>query len=238
MDIERARSDLTTDGRLRAAINIGNPILAQVDGDTVRGVTVDLARELARRLDAPLDLVQFSSARYVVESVRKEALNIVFLAIDPKRANELSFSAPYVLLEGNYVVRDNAPVRTNEDLDLTRSAIGVVRGSAYDLHLTAALKNATIVRYAAHEDAVAAFRDGHLTALAGIRQPMTDLASRDPGLRLIETPFMTIRQAMAVPKGRDAGLAYLDLFLEEMRNSGFIADALERSGQGKAATIP
>lgn len=238
MDFEQARRDLTTDGRLRAAINLGNPILAQAVHDDIRGVTVDLAGALAERLDAPLDLVRFSSARYVVENVHNEALNVAFLAIDPRRANELSFTAPYVLLEGNYVVRDDAPVQANEDIDQTGRSIGVVKGSAYDLHLTATLKNATIVRHAAHEEAVTAFRNENLTAIAGIRQPMADLAGSNPGLRLIETPFMTIRQAMAVPRGRPAGLAYLNLFLDEMRRSGFVADALERSGQSKAATVP
>lgn len=238
MDLEQVRLDLATEGRIRAAINLGNPILAQADGSTVRGVTVDLARELADRLNAPLDLLPFSSARYVVEGMKEGSVDIAFLAIDPKRANDLSFTAPYALLEGNYVVRNSSPARTNEGVDVAGSSIGVVKGSAYDLHLTAALKAAIILRYATHEDAVVAFRNGDLAAIAGIRQPMADLANDDPGLRLIETPFMTIRQAMAIPKNRNAGLAYIDLFLEEMRRSGFVAEALERSGQSMAATVP
>jgi len=243
MDIDKARPDLTTDGRLRVSINLGNPILVQKDETVseetgIKGITVDLARELARRLDVPLDLVMFRSAGLVVDALEREKLNVVFLAIDPKRANEIDFTDPYVLLEGNYLVRNDAPFQTVADLDVTGRSVAVVKGSAYDLHLTAHLKHAVILRHNAHDEAVADFRNNGLSAVAGIRQPLEALAHQDAGLRLIETPFMTIRQAMGVPKGRRHGLAYLENFLEDVKRSGFTAQALKRSGQSKAAAIP
>ena len=57
-------NELAPGGRLRAAINYGNPVLAQRDAATgaLGGVTVDLARELGRRLKVAVDLVPFDTA--------------------------------------------------------------------------------------------------------------------------------------------------------------------------------
>src|SRR2546430_8517176 len=81
--------DVAPGGRLRAAINFGNPVLAQKDPSTgeARGVSVDLARELGRRLGLPVDLVAYDAAGKVVEAVKTGAWDVAFLAVDPERAD-------------------------------------------------------------------------------------------------------------------------------------------------------
>ena len=232
--------DLARNGRLRAAINLGNPILAQrvSNGDGAAGVTVELAKELASRLEVPLDLVKFDSAGRVFEAIGVSDLSVVFLAIEPVREKEILFTAPYVLIEGNFVVRTEHAAQLPSQIDSEAEAIAVVSGSAYDLYLSRHVKNAEIMRFASHTAAVAAFKAKRATAVAGIRQPMATLAANEAGLRLIEQPFMTIRQAMGVPQGRVAGHAYLQSFIEEMKQSGFIAEALARSGQDDVEIAP
>ncbi|MFL5311215.1 MAG: hypothetical protein ACJ79H_12255, partial [Myxococcales bacterium] len=77
-------ADVAPTGRLRAAINFGNPVLAQRDEATAepRGVSVDLARELGRRLGVPVDLVGYDAAGKVVEAVKSGAWDVAFLAVD------------------------------------------------------------------------------------------------------------------------------------------------------------
>jgi len=232
-DREEVLKDLARNGRLRAAINLGNPILAQhaANSDGVAGVTVELAKELAARLGLPLDLVKFSSAGRVFDAIGSGDLSVVFLAIEPVREEEILFTSPYVLIEGNFVVRGDSTARMPSDMDCGSQAIAVVGGSAYDLYLSRIVEEAQILRFASHEAAVTAFKTGEATVVAGIRQPMMDLTASLPGSRLIEEPFMTIRQAMGVPQGRVAGHAYLQSFIEEMKRSGFVFEALVKSGQ-------
>ena len=142
-----AAAELSPAGRVRAAINLGNPILAGLDTNgSPRGVSVDLAREAARRLDLPVDLITFKSAGNVVEAIKAKQVDLAFVAIDPVRGAEMEYTAPYVVIEGSYLVRDGSPLRSNDEVDRPGTRVAVGRGSAYDLFLTRELKAATLVR--------------------------------------------------------------------------------------------
>jgi polar amino acid transport system substrate-binding protein len=232
--------DLAPTGRLRASINLGNIVLAQTDPATgaPAGVTPELARALGERLGVPVDLVTFDAAGKAFDAFKSGAVDIVFLAIDPVRAEEVAFTPPYALIEGNFVVRANSPFKSMSDIDRDGTRVAVAKGSAYDLFLTRALKAATLVRSATGPEAMQMFVTADLEAGAGVRQPIVKFMSETPGLRLIEPSFMEIRQAMGMAKGRPAGSAYLHSFIEEMKASGMVADALRRSGQDDVVVAP
>jgi polar amino acid transport system substrate-binding protein len=223
-------------GTLRAAINQGNPVLAQKgpNGEPM-GITVDLARELAKRLGVAVELVIFDGAGKAFDALKSGVTDIGFLAIEPVRAAEVDFTAPYVLIEGTYMVPADSPLKKIEDVDKPGVRIGVNKGSAYDLYLTRTLKHATLVR---GDDGVGLFKNDKLEAAGGVRQPLTAYAKRDPGVRVMDGRFMAIQQAMGMPKGRSAAAAYLRSFVEEMKASGFVADALQRSNQPDAMVAP
>ena len=223
-------------GTLRAAINQGNSVLAQKgpNGECL-GITADLARELARRLGVPIELVVFDGAGKAFDGLKGGRCDIGFLAIEPVRAAEVDFTAPYVLIEGTYMVPKDSALKTIDDVDRAGVRIGVNKGSAYDLYLTRTLKNATLCR---GEDGVGLFKADKLEAAGGVRQPLESYARRDPSVRVMAGRFMAIQQAMAVPKGRAAAHAYLKCFVEEMKASGFCADALKRSNQPDAQVAP
>ncbi len=230
------REDLAPSGVLRASINLGNPVLAQGTPEEPAGVTVDIARELARRLDVPLELVCFDAARKSFEALTSGRADVGFLAVEPARAEQVAFTAPYVLIEGVYAVPDDSPLRTVEDVDAEGVRIGVKRGSAYDLFLTRTLRHADLVR---GEASTEVFLGERLEAVADIRQPMTAFVAAHDGVRLIEQRFMEIRQAMATTRSRSAEtVAFLRAFVEEHKASGFVAAALERAGQGDATVAP
>jgi polar amino acid transport system substrate-binding protein len=227
-------------GRLRAAINFGNGVLAQKDPATgePRGISVDLARELGRRLGVPVELVIFDAAGKVFDALAARAWDIAFLAIDPVRAAGVDFTAPYVVIEGTYLVPAASPLRSVADVDRDGVRVAVARGSAYDLYLARALKHAVLVREASGAEALAMFlRDG-IEAAAGVKQAIVAFARAHPELRVIDGRIMSIEQAMATPKGRAAGAGYLRQFIEEMKASGFVARALAASGQSDAAVAP
>jgi polar amino acid transport system substrate-binding protein len=232
--------DLAPSGRLRVAINFGNPVLAQKDPATgePRGVSAELARELGQRLGSPVEFVTFDSAGKVFDALKSNAWDVAFLAIDPVRAAGITFSAPYIVIEGIYLVPENSPLRKIEDVDRDGVRIAVGRGSAYDLFLKRELKRAQLVEAPSSSAALDLFlRDG-LDAAAGVRQPLVAFASTHPNLRVIPERFMAINQAVGTPKGRDTGARFLRAFVEEMKASGFVAKALAASGQADATVAP
>ncbi|MEJ1172589.1 ABC transporter substrate-binding protein [Variovorax sp. CCNWLW235] len=218
-------------GTLRASINLGNPILANKDAATGEpvGVSIDLAREFARRLGVGVELVVFEKAAASVDAVKNEKADIGFFAIDPARSEGLLFTAPYVLIEGSYLVREPSEFTDNAQVDAKGHRISVGAGSAYDLFLTREIKHAEIVRLQGAAAALAALRSGEVEVAAGIRQLLEAEAQREPGVRVLPGRFMVIQQAMGTPASRGAeAQALLADFVEEMKASGFVADALER----------
>ena len=231
----------TPTGKLRAAINLGNPILAGKDPVTGApvGVSVDLARGFAERLGVEVELVVFDNAAKSVEAVKSEAADIGFFAVDPLRGEGISFTAPYVLIEGAYLVRQNSPLQNNDEVDSAKNRIVVGQGSAYDLYLSRELKHAQIVRAPTSPTVVSAFLDQQLEVAAGVKQQLQADAARLPGLRLLPGRFMEIQQAMGLPKGRGAeAAAALVQYVEEMKASGFVSQALARHGILGAAVAP
>ncbi|MHB2210970.1 ABC transporter substrate-binding protein [Methylobacterium sp. CM6257] len=230
--------DLAPTGTLRAAINLGNPVLARAGADGLTGVSVDLARALARRLGVPVAFVTFPGAGAVSGSAGSGTWDICFLAIDPKRAEWITFTDPYVLIAGSYLVPAASPIRALEGVDRDGVRVSVGRGSAYDLYLTRVLKNATLVRAPTSAEAVTAFARDGLDVAAGVHQPLAAHAAAHPEVRLLPGHFMEIPQAMGLPVGRDAGAAYLAAFLAQAKADGLIASRLEANGQDPGLAAP
>lgn len=229
-------ADLAPTGVLRASINLGNPVLAQGTPDAPGGVTVDIAREVGTRLGVPVEFICFDAARKSFEAMSAGNADICFLAIEPARANEVAFTAPYVLIEGVFVVPKDSDITTPGDVDRDDVRVGVAEGSAYDLFLSRTLQRAQVVRGSAGFDVL---REFGLEVGAGIRQPMTEAVSRHPAFRVVDERFMEIRQALGTTRTRTAeSLRFLSATIEDLKASGFVGDALRRSGRADATVAP
>src|SRR5215216_1300763 len=225
--------DLAPTGKLRAAINFGNTVLAQ--REPFGGVSVELARELGRRLRVPVEFVTYDAAGKVTADTTSNVWDIAFVARDPERAKDIEFTAAYVIIEGAYLVPNGSPLQKNEDVDRDGVRIAVGRGSAYDLWLSRNLKRATLVRAPTSPASIELFAKDRLEVAAGVKQPIVEYARSHPEMRVLPGRFMVIEQAMAVPRGRPAAARYLREFIDEMKASGFVAAGLQRSGQRDAA---
>lgn len=227
-------------GKLRASINLGNPILAGTDDSgAARGVSVDLAREFASRLGLELELEVVDAAGKSVDTVVAENADIGFFAIDPKRGAQIAFTPPYVLIEGFYLVKQDSSIQHNAEVDVPGVRVVVGTGSAYDLYLTRELRQAEILRSPTSPTVVDTFIETQAEVAAGVKQQLQADASRISGLRLLHERFMVIRQAMGVPKSRGPeAAAFLAQFVEDMKASGFVAAALKRHEIEGAAVAP
>jgi polar amino acid transport system substrate-binding protein len=231
MPTSAAVSELAPAGTLRAAINFSNPVLAGRDKDTGEpcGISVDLARELARHLDVAIALVPFDAAGKVVAAIGSQVWDVCFLAIDPLRAADISFTAAYAVIEGVFLVAASSAIRDNADVDRPGTRVGVIVGSAYDLFLSRELKHATIVRAETADAVMDLWVAGKLDAVAGVKPQLEDHMAQNPGLRMLPGQFMAINQAMGTPRGREAGAAYLRDFVDEMKSSLFVARAFAKN---------
>lgn len=228
-------------GRLRASINLGNPVLANMDAATGKpvGVSIDLARGLAQRLGVELELVVFDTAAKSVAALAESEADIGFFAIDPQRGRSIAFTAPYVLIEGCYMVRDDSPIRSNDEVDRAGQRVAVGNGSAYDLYLTRELRHAEIVRAPSSQTVVDMFVEQGLEVAAGVRQQLQADALRFAGMRILPGSFMVIRQAMGVAIERgEAAAAALHSYVEEMKASGFVARSLAAHGVQGVSVAP
>jgi polar amino acid transport system substrate-binding protein len=239
MSIEKPRDELAPSGKLRAAINLGNPVLAsRGPGGELQGVSVDLARELAQRLGVPAELLPFDSAGKTVEAGKAGMWDIAFVALDPARAAEIAQSPPYIVIEGAYLVRESSPIRSNAEVDRAGNRIVVGRGSAYDLFLTRNIKQAQLERVPTSGEVVSAFMQRNLEVAAGVRQQLEMDAKKTSGVRVLPGRFMVINQAMASQRGKEAGAKFVRDFIEDAKASGFVARSMERNRVQGAAVAP
>jgi ABC-type amino acid transport substrate-binding protein len=224
---------------LRAAINFGNVVLAH-RGLTLAessGVSVEIARELARRLDVPLELIAFEGAGDVVKVAKDDVFDVAFMAIDPKRAADLGFTAPYVLIEGGYMVRNASPLKDAGEVDRPGTRMTVGNASAYDLYLTRTLQHAEITRAPTSSEAIDLFLREGFDVAAGVKAALAAYVGTHDGVRLLDGRFMVIEQAMVTTHGAEA-VRFISALIEELKASGFVQRGLSASGQADAIVAP
>jgi polar amino acid transport system substrate-binding protein len=234
------RADLAPTGTLRAGINYSNFILATRDrsGGEPRGVAIDLTRELARRLGVPVTLVEYDSVATMVDAAKTRAWDVAYLGIDPARAGDIAFTAAYLQIEATYLVPAGSRLRAVADVDDAGVRVAAPARANYELYLSRSLKRARLVSTPTPDAAFDLLVVGEVEALAGLRQALVGLAAKLPGSRLLEGQFMAVQQAVGMPRGREAGLAYLRGFVEDAKASGLVAGAIERTGARGVSVAP
>lgn len=218
---------------LRVGINLGNPILANEDPNSklLYGVTIDIANEIGKRVSLPVQLIPFKTAGATVDAVKSGEIDLVFVAIDPVRGADISYTPAYIQIEGAYMVKDDSTINNNEEVDAIGNEIVVGKGSAYDLYLSREIKNATLLRAASSQAVVDDFMSGQGNVAAGVKQQLESDAKRYEGLRMLPGRFMVINQAIGIPKARphyEGTTTYLSNVITELKQSGFIADVMKR----------
>ena len=235
-----ARSDLSPTGTLRVGINYGNEILARrvPESGELRGVHVDLAGELGRQAGVPVELVGYAAAGKMVDGLTAGVLDVAFLAADPARASEISYTASYLEIEATYLVPADSSLRNVADVDREGVRIAVPAKSAYDLLLSRSLKRAQLMRASSTPAAFDLFVAAKLEAVVGLRPRLVVEAEKLPGSRVLDGHIETIQQAIGSPKGRDAGARYLREFIESAKASGLVARVIENNGVRGVSITP
>ena len=235
-----ARSELAPSGSLRVGINLGNFLLVTRDpaSGELRGIAVDLARELGRHSGLPAEFITYETAGKMADAVTSGVWDVAFLGADPARESEIAFSAAYLEIETSYLVPAGSGIRSIAEVDREGVRIAVAEYSAYDLYLSRSLRHARLVRAGDIDASFALFVAEKLEALAGLKPRLIADAGRLPGSRVLQGRFTAIQQAIGTPRNRHAAADYLRAFVEDLKASGAVAHSIERHGVGGVSVAP
>lgn len=221
---------LAPTGVLRAAVNMGNFLLVtgrSASGDP-DGVSPHMARAVAGQLGVEVRYVPFATPGEIADQAGNDVWDIGLIGAEPQRAQKIAFSAAYVEIESTYMVPQGSPLQTVADVDAAGVRIASTARAAYDLWLERNIRNATVVRTASLDAAYAAFADGGLEALAGLRPRLLADLAKMPGARLIPGQFTAVQQAIGTARANTEAVVFLHEFVERAKASGFVAGLIAK----------
>lgn len=226
------RSELAPTGKLRIGINHSNFLLVNPGSPmgAPKGIAPDIALELGRRLGLPVEFVSFDAAGKTADAIRDAHVDAGFIASEAERANVIEFSSAYLELPATYLVPPGSAIRALADVDREGVRIAVSGRSAYDLYLSRTLKHAKLVRAEGIPASFKLFVDQKLEAMAGLKPGLMADAPKLPGARLLDGHFTAVQQSIGIPKGRNGAAKYLREFVEHVKRSGLVAQAVEKHG--------
>ena len=238
--LEVVKRELAPNGILRAGINLSNFLLVSSRGPdgTPEGISPDIARRVANALDLPLEFVTFERPGILADAAGKNVWDIGNIAYEVERTQTIDFSDPYVLIEANFLVRQNANLHKNCDVDQQGVNIGVSERSAYDLWLSDNFKSAKIVRAPSIQASHALFWDNKVDVLASLKPKLIEEIDNREGVRLIEKPFTAVKQSIGLPKGSQNSVAYINQVIRSSIQEGWLLDRLNYHGMASRLGVP
>jgi polar amino acid transport system substrate-binding protein len=234
------RSEIAPSGKLRVGLNHGNFLLVTPGSSATdpRGVASDVARELGRRVGVPVEFIKFDTAGKLGDGVKTGAWDVAFLGAEPQRAAEIAFTAAYLEIPSTYLVPAGSPIRTVAEVDREGVRIAVADQSAYGLYLARTIKHAKLVMTQGLDSSFDVFVSQQLEALAGLKPRLLTDVQKLPGARILDGQFTAVQQAIGTAKNRDASARFLRAFVEEVKASGLVAEAISRNGAQGVSVAP
>lgn len=234
------RQALAPDGKLRVGLYLGNPISAVRDSTSgeLKGLGVDLGKELAQRLGVVFEPVAHPSIAALLKNARSGQWDVSFIGDSPERAKEMDFTAPLLEVEFGYLVPSGSPISSLADVDQPGIRIAVQEKSVVDVAASRALKRAALIRVANLSAGLVLLKAGKADALTAVKPSLFETSNRLPGSRILDGRLGSTTLAMAVPKGRDRGMTYARRFVEGVKSDGLVKAAIERAGIRGAVVAP
>jgi polar amino acid transport system substrate-binding protein len=234
-----AKAELTPTGKLRAGVNFQNQLLTTLGPNGEQGgVAVEFARELAKRLAVPLEILPYKSAGALADSVRTGEWDISVLGDEPQRAKEIAFASPLTEIEATYLVPAGSALRSVDEVDRAGNRIASPAKSAFDLYLARTIQRAQLVQIEGIAATTERFVGDKLEALAGLRPSLLEIAPKLPGSRILDGNFTTVRHTVGTPRGRDAAAGYLRDLVEEVKAAGLVGEWIRKSGVKGLSVAP
>lgn len=227
-----ARQALAPTGSLRVGVYAGSPTsLVQNPRTGERlGVTLELGQLLAQQLGVPVQVIEFPRVAEVIEALKREQVDMTFTNASPARARDVRFTRPLVQLELGLLLPPQSIVTRFAQIDQAGLRVGVSQGSSSQAALSQQLKLAQLVPVASLEVAQQLLRSGQLDAFATNKGILFELREKLPDFKVSDDRWGLENLAIAVPKGREAGHAFLDALAEQVTRTGQLTAMAKRAG--------
>jgi polar amino acid transport system substrate-binding protein len=235
-----ARQALAPTGKLRVGLQLGSPhnvIRDSVSGE-MKGVGFDLGKELARRMGVPFEPVLYPSVGALLDAGKSGAWDVAFVGFSPARAKEWDFTALHLEIEFGYLIPGGSSISTMADVERPGIRVAVQEKSGPDVFFSRTLKNAVVIRASSNPGALEALKSGRADVMGSIKPILFEMSNQLPGSRVLDGRPGIDPHAMAMPKGRDLGVAYARQFIEDAKSEGLVKAAIERVGMRGAVVAP
>ena len=234
-----ARQALAPSGTLRIGVYVGSPTSMVKDpaSGEARGVTLDLGRELARRLGVPSEAVVYPKLADLLVALKEGKVDLTVTHATEVRAKIVDFTQPVLSLELGYLVPAGSPVTSFTGVDRPGVRVGVSQGSSSQGVLTREFKHAKVITAPTLKDGVAMLSKRELDAYATNKAILFKMSGQLPGARVLDGHWGFEHMAIAIPKGREAGMPYLRKFAADAVAEALVQRAGERAGLRGAAKI-
>ena len=224
------KNELSSNGILRAAINMSNFLLVtdKTKDGTPIGVSPDMAQELADKLNLQLKLIPYTTPGEIADDAENDKWDICNIGAEPQRAEKINFSAAYAEIQATYIVQSNSKINNILDVDKIGNKICVASRTAYGLWLERNIHNAELIQVEGVDSSFDIFLNENLDALAGLRPALIDDVKKISGGKILEGQFMSVQQAIGTSIQNIHSSIYIAEFVEEMKKSGFVQKLIDK----------
>ena len=226
------RQALAPTGVFRVGVYPGSPTSWVKDpktGESV-GIALDLGKDLAKRLNVPVQIIEFDRVALVLDALKDGKVDFTFTNATAVRAKDMDFTPPMVRLELGYLVVGSSPLQSVSEIDQAGIRVGVSQGSSSQGVLTQLYQQAKVVPADSLAKAQTMLNAKQIDAFATNKGILFEMSDALPGSRVIDGRWGLENLAIAVPKGRDSGRAFVQNFAKEAERSGQLDKAIQRSG--------
>src|SRR5262245_3475103 len=228
------RNELVPTGKLRFGVVVGvvrtEFFVVRKPGGEPEGVTVDLARELARRLDVPVEFTAVSSSAELAELLLGGRLDAAIMEPDRFGMERFDFGSFYFADENTYMVSGRSKIMTIADVNARRARVVAIDGTAASRAAARQIKHSWVTPVNSIDEALEMLRTGQGDAFALTHSSLAPLVRQVPGSRILDGSFNQSGFAFAIPKNRPNGLFYIASFTEEAKGSGIVRQAFNNAG--------
>jgi polar amino acid transport system substrate-binding protein len=229
---QEERQALAPTGKLRVGLYLGAPasIIRGATPDESKGLGFDLGKELARRIGVPFEPVVYPSPGAIVGGLKSGEWDLTFFGPTPERESVLNFTAPFLVIEHGYLVPAGSPISTIDAVDRPGTRIGAPQGGSVNASLLRTIKNATVIASPSVPSGGEMLKAGKVDVFAANKANLFDLSDKMPGSRVLDGRIGVDEVAIALPKGRESGMAYVRKYIEDAKSEGLIKAAVQRAG--------
>ncbi len=228
--LEQIRNELAPTGVLRAGINLGNFLLVTPETDEPQGVSPDMARAIADRINLPVEFVLYDTPGEMADAAVDDVWDIANIGAEPERAKLITFTTAYAEIESTYLVPNGSSLQSVNEVDAKGIRIAVYGRAAYGLWLNGNIKHAELVNTEGMDASFDLFVEQSLDALAGIRPRLVDDVKKLPGSRVLDGQFSAVQQAIGTKPDRKKAAAFLQDFIDEAKETGLVARLMAKHG--------